>query len=171
MHLPDWKPRAGKAPAPLPEPLQWSQQGGQPPAAPPRCSHAGTQRGRSGDAAPWQGSTGAAAPGGAPSALPALTAARGSRGLIFTARAGLSAPICVCRGRAASAGLARAGSSVLARRQPPGRQPPLLQSLLRSPASPCAQIRVLQKPGLGEPGQVGGLPGTPCALLGDSPQP
>lgn len=68
-------------------------------------------------------SSGAATPGMAPSALPALTAAPGSRGLIFTAPAALSAPICVCRGKDGSAGLAQAGSSVLARRQPPGRQP------------------------------------------------
>lgn len=128
VHLPDWKSRAGKPSDPLPVATPAPavvtaarQQRGQPLPWSPCCSHAGTQS--LGRGSSRQGQRGAATPGMAPSALPALTAAPGSRDLIFTARAGLSAPICVCRGRDASAGLAQAGSSVLARRQPPGRQP------------------------------------------------
>lgn len=170
VHLPDWKSRAGKPSDPLPVATPAPavvtaarQQRGQPLPWSPCCSHAGTQS--LGRGSSRQGQRGAATPGMAPSALPALTAAPGSRDLIFTARAGLSAPICVCRGRDASAGLAQAGSSVLARRQPPGRQP---LRCCRTSSAALPAPNPCRSQGWVSPGRRG-APRDPVCLAGGQP--
>lgn len=106
----------------------------------------------------------------------ALTAARGSRGLIFTARAGLSAPICVCRATERCECRARAAWQLCAGTRAAAGQaaPALVQSLLRSsagPKPPCVDQGPAESQGLGEPWQVGGSLETPSALLGVGPHP
>lgn len=106
----------------------------------------------------------------------ALTAAPGSQGLIFTARAGLSAPICVCHAAEGCKCWARAAWQLCAGTWAAAGQaaPPLVQSLLCSSAGPkplCIDQGPAENQGLGEPWQVGGSPETPSALLGDGPHP